>query len=151
MTNKILVFLFLNLSFSQIVVPDTSVMSQTEKMLWYQNEKKSPGLGVLYSFLLPTAGHGYAGDWKRALLFKGSQIGMVFLHISLYNKAWGVRLEDHYGRVSYPDYDASLEERAYYPLFAGVFILLPLEYYDVTKTVKKYNQQLYENLFGKLP
>ena len=152
MTNKILVFLFLNLSFSQIVVPDTSVMSQTEKMLWYQNEKKSPGLGVLYSFLLPTAGHAYAGDWKRALLFKGSQIGMVFLHYSLYNKAWGERDEDHgVFDTAYPDYDASIEERAYYPLFAAVFILLPLEYYDVTKTVKKYNQQLYEKLFGKLP
>jgi len=163
MANKILVFLFLNLSFSQIVVPDTSVMSQTEKMLWYQNEKKSPGLGVLYSFLLPTAGHAYAGDWKRALLFKGSQIGMVFLHFSLYNKAWGEWDEDHYDRnwfddygdsnahPGYPDYDSKLLAQAYYPLFAGVFILLPLEYYDVTKTVKKYNQQLYEKLFGKLP
>jgi hypothetical protein len=149
MPNKILVFLFLNLSFSQIVVPDTSVMSQTEKMLWYQNEKKSPSLGVLYSFLLPTAGHAYAGDWKRALLFKGSQIGMVFLHYSLYNKAWGERVENQHGKGRYPDYDASIEERAYYPLFAVVFILLPLEYYDVTKTVKKYNQQLYEKLFGK--
>jgi len=163
MTNKILVFLFLNLSFSQIVVPDTSAMSQTEKMLWYQNEKKSPGLGVLYSFLLPTTGHAYAGDWKKGLLFKGSQIGMIFLHFSLYNKAWGEWDEDHYdsnwfddygdsnAHPGYPDYDSRLFIQAAYPLYAAVFILLPLEYYSVTKTVKKYNRQLYEKLFGKLP
>ena len=162
-TLLIVLFIMLSVSVAQNIVPDTSKMTNTEKMLWYQNEKKSSGLGVLYSFLLPTAGHAYAGDWKRALLFKGSQIGMVFLHLSLYNKAWGEWDEDHYDRnwfddygdsnahPGYPDYDSKLLAQAYYPLFAGVFILLPLEYYDVTKTVKKYNQQLYEKLFGKLP
>jgi len=144
-----------------MIVPDTSKMSDTEKMIWYQNEKKSPALGVLYSFLLPTTGHAYAGDWKRGLLFKGSQIGMVFLAISLNQKGWGKWDEDHYNsnwfddygdsnaHPGYPDYDARLIGLSYYPLFASVFILVPWELYDVAKTAKKYNQELYEELFGK--
>ena len=148
--------LFLNSAFSQIIVPDTSKMSNIEKMLWYENEKKSPGLGVLFSFLLPTAGHVYAGDWKRGLLFKGTQIGNIFLTIYLNNKAWGEYDRTYRGpgygaETKYPDYDARLERQSFYPLWTNIFILFPWEIYDLTKTVKKYNQQLYEKLFGKLP
>ena len=152
----LIILLFLNSAFSQIIVPDTSKMSNIEKMLWYENEKKSPGLGVLFSFLLPTAGHVYAGDWKRGLLFKGTQIGNIFLTIYLNNKAWGEYDRTYIGpgygaETKYPDYDARLERQSFYPLWTNIFILFPWEIYDLTKTVKKYNQQLYEKLFGKLP
>ena len=55
----------LNFGLSQIIVPDTSKMTNTDKMLWYQNEKKSPARAFFYSWLIPTPGHAYAGDWKR--------------------------------------------------------------------------------------
>ena len=124
-----------------------------EKLILFQTERKSPTLSAFIN-IIPTAGYAYAGDWKRALLFKGSKIGMVFLHLSLYNKAWGEWDEDHYDRnwfddygdsnahPGYPDYDSRLFTQAAYPLYAAVFILLPLEYYDVTKTVKKYNPKI---------
>ena len=57
-------FLIFNFGFTQ-VVPDTSKMTMAEKMMWYNNEKKSAARGILYSILLPTTGHAYAGNWKR--------------------------------------------------------------------------------------
>ena len=56
-------------------MPDASKMSDTEKMMWYQNEKKSPALAVFFNTILPTAGYAYAGDWERGIKFKGAEIG----------------------------------------------------------------------------
>ena len=55
-----------------MIVPDTSKMSETDKMIWYQNEKKNPVIGMCFA-IIPTAGHAYAGDWNRGILFKGAE------------------------------------------------------------------------------
>ena len=59
----------LSLGFSQMMIPDTSKMSKTEKIMWYQYEKKSPALAVLFSLFLPTSGHAYSGNWGRGLKY----------------------------------------------------------------------------------
>ena len=69
--------LLLSFGFSQIMMPDVSKMSDTEKIMWYQNEKKSPALAVLCSFFLPSSGHAYAGDWGRGLKFLGGKVGAM--------------------------------------------------------------------------
>lgn len=38
-------------------------------------DRKSPGLAVLFAWLLPSAGHGYAGDWGRGVKFILLDIG----------------------------------------------------------------------------
>ena len=73
----IILTLLLSFGFSQIMIPDTSIMTSTEKMLWYQNEKKSPALAVFFNTILPTAGYAYAGDWKRGIKFKATEIGLL--------------------------------------------------------------------------
>ena len=78
MKKTILIILLMSFGFSQIMMPDTSKMTQTEKMMWYQNEKKASSTAVLYSVLIPTLGHSYAGDWTRGLKFKRAQI-LMFL------------------------------------------------------------------------
>ena len=119
-----------NVSVAQKIVPDTSKMTNTEKMMWYQNEKKSPARAVFYSFLLPTAGHAYAGDWNRGLIFKGSELA------SLIGGAFLIGNEND-------------------PFIPGVVlmmispVILIWEYYDVAKTGIKYNKQLYKDLFGE--
>ncbi len=160
---KLLIGLFLifNFGFTQIV-PDTSKMTMTEKMLWYQNEKKSPGLGVLYSFLLPTAGHGYARDWKRGLIIKGASLSLLIIWQLLTNEMYGEYDRDHYNSnewknlnsdgivPGYPNYNQDLQ-KTQAMVFYGFCLSYPLELYDVARTVKKYNRQLYKKLFGKYP
>ena len=68
----IVLFIMMNVSVAQNILPDTSKMTNTEKMLWYQNEKKSPARAIFYNWLIPTSGHAYAGDWNRGLKFKFS-------------------------------------------------------------------------------
>ena len=81
----IILTLLLSFGFSQIMIPDTSKMTSTEKMMWYQNEKKSPARAIFYSWLIPTSGHAYAGDWNRGLIFKGSELASFFGGILIMN------------------------------------------------------------------
>ena len=129
----VLVIMF-NVSVAQKIVPDTSKMTNTEKMLWYQNEKKSPARAIFYSWLLPTSGHAYAGDWNRGLIFKGSELALLFSGLILVGDSkW----------IEHQEKGAAL---------IGVSaVILIWEYYDVAKTAKKYNVQLYKDIFGEEP
>ena len=130
----VLVIMF-NVSVAQKIVPDTSKMTNTEKMLWYQNEKKSPARAFFYSWLIPTAGHAYAGDWNRGLIFKGSELALLFGGLVLING---------------PNWSPEKEEKGGVLIGVSAVILI-LEYYDVVKTATKYNIQLYKDLFGEEP
>ena len=151
----VILTLLLSFGFSQIMIPDTSIMTSTEKMLWYQNEKKSPALAVFFNTILPTAGYAYAGDWKRGIKFKATEIGLlVGGPLIMYFKAEEFPSAEHISRGGYctncMDYDL-------HPIFGaigvimivGVPIVFIWEFIDVAKTTKKYNNQLYKNLFGK--
>ena len=41
-------------------------------------KKKSPGIAVLCAWLLPTAGHAYAGDWGRSSKFLLCEVASIF-------------------------------------------------------------------------
>ena len=128
----IVLFLMLEFSFSQMIVPDTSKMSETDKMIWYKNEKKSPATAIFYSWFLPTVGHSYVGDWERGVMFKGLQIGSILGGIFFLEK----------------DSSSSSELNGTIMLLtAPVFFLW--EFYDVAKLAKNYNKELYKNLFGE--
>ena len=121
-----------NIIFCQKIVPDISEMTNTEKMMWYQNEKKSPALAVFYSWLLPTSGHAYVGEWKKGIKFKSAQaVALV----------GGFTLIETSRDISY--------------LGIGMVLSAPImviwEYYDVVKTAANYNKQLYKDLFGEEP
>ena len=137
MKKKLLIVLLIMMSvcFAQNIVPNTSKMTNTQKMLWYQNEKKSPVKAFFYSFLIPTAGHAYAGDWNRGLILKGSECA---LFIS--------------GSVLIGDGKWSSE---IVPVGVGLVgvsaVVLIFEFYDVLKTTTKYNLQLYKDTFGEEP
>ena len=150
-------FLIFNFGFTQ-VVPDTSKMTMTEKMMWYNNEKKSAARGIFYSFLIPTTGHAYAGNWKRGLIIKGAQVTLIIIQVLVYEEAYGKWDDDHYqsnkridGIVpGYPNYNEDLANVAGV-ITLGILLSYPLDLYDVARTVKKYNRKLYKKLFGKYP
>ena len=150
-------FLISNFGFTQ-VVPDTSKMTMAEKMMWYNNEKKSAARGIFYSFLIPTTGHAYAGNWKRGLIIKGAQVTLIIIQVLVYEEAYGKWDDDHYqsnkridGIVpGYPNYNEDLANVAGV-ITLGILLSYPLDLYDVARTVKKYNRKLYKKLFGKYP
>ena len=87
---KKLIFILMVGSLFAQYLPDVSEMSETEKMLVFENNKKSPALGVLFSLLLPSTGHAYAKNWKRGLAFTGAQLingGLIaYFNLQAFNK-----------------------------------------------------------------
>ena len=138
-TLLIVLLIMFNVSVGQIIVPDTSKMTNTDKMLWYQNEKKSPARAFFYSWLIPTSGHAYAGDWKRGLKYPAYQCASITAGILYFNK----------GKIGTGSYRSSKSERTLWvvlPLCIGIRVS---EFLDVSKAVNDYNQHLYAKLFGK--
>ena len=154
-------FLIFNFGFTQIV-PDTSKMTMTEKTMWYNNEKKSAARGIFYSLLIPTTGHAYAGNWKRGLIIKGAQLTLLIIRQLVINEMYGKYDSGHYhihNRMNtssdgivpgYPYYNQDLD-KVQEMVLVGFYFTYPLDLYDVARTVKKYNRQLYKKLFGKYP
>ncbi|MDP6433760.1 MAG: hypothetical protein QGI15_05555, partial [Candidatus Scalindua sp.] len=89
---SVILILLVSIGFGQVMIPDTSKMSMSEKMMWYQNEKKSPTLAVLLNMILPSLGHAYIDDWERGLIFQGGKLGGFVLLVAFgqaVNKNWG--------------------------------------------------------------
>ena len=135
----IVILIMFNVSVAQIIVPDTSKMGDTEKLLWYQNQKKSVGLGLFYSWLLPSAGHAYAGDWYSGLKYPAYQCASIAAGI-LYFNTGGV------GKDEYRDDKSARTLLIVLSLNIGIRIK---EFLDVSKAVNDYNKKLYNKLYGK--
>ena len=160
---KILIGLFLifNFGFTQFV-PDTSKMTMTEKTMWYNNEKKSAARGILYGSLIPTTGHAYAGNWKRGLIIKSAHFSLLIIRQLVINEMYGEYDKAHYNsnkfknlssdgiEPGYPNYNQDLD-KIQEMFLLGFYLTYPLELYDVARTVKRYNRQLFKKLFGKYP
>ena len=147
----ILLTLLLSFVFSQIMMPDTSKMTNTEKIMWYQNEKKSAALAVGFSVLLPSAGHAYAGDWTRGLKFKSSQILLFIVGGTLAAEGASREWKNVGGTRIKKRKSTTLYNVGVIMCIAGPIAIYIWELIDVAKTTKKYNNQLYKNIFGKDP
>ncbi len=112
-----------------------------QKLMIFESGKKSPALGVLLSCILTSAGHAYADNWPRGLLFTLGRVGGAVLALTA-----GIETErDYYG------YETTKITGAYY---AGMGITLAIaiwEMIDAAAEVDRYNARLYENIMGKKP
>ncbi|MBL7023311.1 MAG: hypothetical protein ISR90_04565 [Candidatus Marinimicrobia bacterium] len=105
--------------------------SDSQKLFMYKNLKKSPATAVVLSFLLPSTGHAYAGNWSRGLVFTGLKIGsIVFANV-----------------VGEPKKDTNLKGA----LLTGLVALSVLELVDASNEVKKYNQKWYNFIYTGKP
>ena len=160
------IIILCSFSYGQYFGKDFEDMSQTEKMMMYNSYKKSPALGVLYGFLLPTTGHAYSGNWKRGLLFKGAQISAFTLSLITSEIAWengscpsGYEQQtDDWGyqecrdeNYNYAEVQPTSLNIVSMVLMASVPVLVIWEYIDIVKSVKKYNNRVYKDIFGKEP
>jgi|TARA_Y100000310_G_scaffold191336_1_gene191315 hypothetical protein len=132
---SVILILLVSIGFGQVMIPDTSKMSMSEKMMWYQNEKKSPTLAVLLNMILPSLGHAYIDDWERGLIFQGGKLGGILLSLTFgqaVNKNWGE--DESIGAI----------------IFCSVIGTI-WESIDVVKQTELRNKVLYKSIFGKEP
>ena len=60
----------------------SSPLSDPQKMMMYESQKKNPTTAVALSCFLSSAGHGYAENWGRGLMFTAARAGCVIFAIA---------------------------------------------------------------------
>ena len=98
-------------------------------------QKKSEGTAMIFSFLLPSAGHAYAGNWGRGLGFAATEVGLYIMALSVGFDT--VCYDNYYG--SYCDYEPN---GLFWVGFFGAIGTRFYEIFDAGKEVKKHNQLL---------
>jgi|TARA_Y100000294_G_C8437148_1_gene289205 hypothetical protein len=129
-------------------------MNDTEKMMYYSTEKKSPALGVVFEMLLPTSGYAYSGNFKRGLTRFGAKLIPVIFGSVMYNSAvlaekcdgWDYDCEWENG--DYYRNDETMMARGYAVAVYGYIIVEIINWFDVAKNVRDYNNRLFNNIFG---
>ena len=85
----LIILSLLSLSFSQLLLSDEDIakMSNTEKLMFYNIEKKSPTGALLRETFIPTLGYAYIDDWNRGLYFSGGKLFCISLSLQQAIKA----------------------------------------------------------------
>ena len=114
--------------------------SDTE-MLTYLAMKKDPGTAGLLSFLIPTAGHAYAGAWERGVMFFLGKLAAYYVMID------GIKERTETIEVWGPDItNTYLEYTSQYHLGGGILLVLYIsDITDAVNTANKYNDKLQES------
>jgi len=116
--------------------------TNTQQLMMYQMQKKNEGTAMLFSFLLPTAGHAYAGNWGRGLGFAAAEVG---LYIAALTIGMDEVCEDYYYSDYYSDdcyYYYYEPNELFWIGFIGAIGTRFYEIFDAGKEVKNYNQRL---------
>ena len=118
-----------------------SYSDNTQQLMMYQTQKKSEGTAMLFSFILPTAGHAYAGNWGRGLGFAATEVGLYIMAFTA-----GMEEEEDCYYSSYGTtqcYDSYYEPNGLFWIgFFGAIGTRFYEIFDAGKEVKNYNQLL---------
>ncbi len=129
---QLLLILMVSSLFCQTVPSQVQVqkMSTTEKLMLYESEKKETFTGIFYTWLVPSGGHIYTGNWRRGLLFAIPEVGLSVAGIFML-----------------------MDDEDVLPIifFSGSGLIRIIECIDVTYQVKKYNKSLYKQIFGEEP
>lgn len=130
----------------EITTPQRKVSSGTnqQKQMLYETQKKNPGTAVVFSCLLSSAGHAYAGNWGRGLLFTAARIGCVVLATTA-----GIE-EKEYSDYGYYYTETELTS-AYYIGMSGALIFAIWEMFDAHNEVGRYNRKLYNRIHSNQP
>ena len=117
----------------------TSNSSQfnTQQMLMYQTQKKNEGTAMLFSLIIPSGGHAYAGNWGRGLGLAASEVGLLIMAISIgFTENCS---SSYYSAYEYCDYEPN---GLFWVGYLGAIATRFYEIFDAGKEVKKYNQRL---------
>jgi len=118
-----------------------------QKMMYYEKEKKSSGTAVLLSLVVTSAGHAYAGNWGRGLLFTAGRVGGVVLALTA-----GIQTKTESGGYYYYYSYTTTEITAWYYIGLGATLVFAIwEAIDASAEVDRYNEDLYNKIMGKKP
>ena len=121
-------------------------------MMLYENQKKKPATAVIWSVLIPSAGHAYAKNWGKGLLFAAGRIGLVVFAITQGIEEKQSSREESGDYYYYGEYEYRVEANStYYVGLLGSTALGIWEMLDAAKEVKKYNRNLHNQLFPGQP
>ena len=123
----------------------------------YEMEKKEPMGAFIGSFLVPSVGHAYAGNWGKGLKFLGAEI--LALAVMSYASSDNSTRSEYVSYNNYNNYN-SYYENGYYRtvekgtdndwlIGAGAITFLALrvwENIDAYKTAKHYNSNLIKRI-----
>ena len=123
-------------------------MNNAQQMMMYESQKKSEGTAMIFSCLLSSSGHAYAGNWVRGLTFTGATVGFYIAAFTLgieencYTESWG-----------YSNYQVcNYEPNGFYALgLIGAAVTRIWEIVDAGREVKKYNLSLQKKIYGSQP
>jgi hypothetical protein len=124
---------------SSAEVPDA------QKMMIYESGKKNPTMGVILSCLLTSAGHAYADNWGRGLLFTAGRVASAVLAVTL-----GIQTKtETTGGYYYSYTEETVEITPVYYIGLGLTVVLAIwEMIDASAEVDKYNKRLYDKIMG---
>ena len=60
---------------------DSLLKSDPDKLRSYESKAKSKAAAIMLAWLLPSAGHSYAGNWSRGMSFVAGEVGGIVLFI----------------------------------------------------------------------
>ncbi|NQU04992.1 MAG: hypothetical protein HQ568_02785 [Calditrichaeota bacterium] len=102
----------------------------------YKYGEKNPRSAALLACFIPSAGHYYAGNWTRGLLFAIGRVGSI---------AYVIKESDN--DYNYFKDDRDLPDEIYIG-FGFVALFTIIEVIDANWEAKIYNDRLYEEIFG---
>jgi len=115
------------------IVTDSATQSHTQKLKYYESEMKNKTVAVVLAFI-PSAGHAYAGNWGRGLLFAAGELGGIVLAFSA-----GIEGSRSLGQIN---------DWYWIGLWTAVGIR-GWEFFDAAAEVDRYNDALYKKIVGK--
>lgn len=119
----------------------TDFANKALKMSMYESQKKSSTSAIIYSCLLTSAGHAYADNWGRGLLFSAGTIACIVGAVTL-----GVQ-EKTSGSSWYQT--TTTEITSAFWLFYGAAVIIRIwEVIDASNEVDRYNKKLYDRIIG---
>jgi len=106
---------------------------------------KSPGTASFLAFLIPSAGHGYAGNWSRGVPFALGRVGFGVLALT-------AGISENTDTQVIPLFNGSITvttitrepNGVYYASLVGAGALMIWEMVDAAKTAKRHNATLQE-------
>jgi len=109
------------------------------------SKQKSPGTAAFLAFLIPSSGHGYAGNWSRGVPFALGRIGFGVLAVT-------AGVSENTDTQIIPLFNGSITvttitrepNGVYYASLAGAGAVMIWEMVDASKTAKRHNATLQE-------
>ena len=132
-------------------LPQTSNNFDSQKLMSYQQQKKSNGTAILLSILLTSTGHAYAGNWGRGLIFSAGRIGGIILAFTAGYSNFTRQEEPYYfnGGYSSGGFTSGDETNAWFYLGIAISVGAAVwEVIDASMEVDRYNQKLYNRIMG---